>query len=78
MSNKEKVIDDLCMHANHGTRYEDMEKAYNAGAKAERERWLKMDIIPYLTAASKSSMSRNNSENLAAEILQHIVKLPNI
>lgn len=38
MSDKDKVIDDLCMYANHGTRYEYMEKAYNAGAKAERER----------------------------------------
>ncbi len=35
---KEQVLDNLCMYANHGTRYEDMEKAYNAGAKAERER----------------------------------------
>lgn len=38
MSNKEKVLDDLCMYANHGTRYEDMEKAYEAGVKIERER----------------------------------------
>jgi len=78
MSEKEKVIDYLCMYANHGTRYEDMEKAYDAGVKAERERWLKTDIVPYLTAASESSMSRNNSENLASEILQYIGKLPSV
>ena len=53
-------------------------EAYNAGAKAERERWLKMDIVGYLVASSESSMSRNNRENLAAEILQYIDKLPSV
>ena len=35
--NKEKTIDTLFENSNHGTRREDIEAAYNAGAQAERE-----------------------------------------
>jgi hypothetical protein len=49
MSEKEQVLEDLCMYAAHGTRYEDMEKAYNAGIEAERKSnnvWQSMDTAP--------------------------------
>lgn len=36
----------------------------------ERERWV--GVKEYLTAAADGSMSRNNSENLAAELLAQI------
>ena len=35
------------------------------------------EIIGYLTAAEESSMSRNNSEALASELLDEINKLEN-
>jgi hypothetical protein len=34
---KDETIDKLCENSNHGTRREDVEAAYNAGAEAERE-----------------------------------------
>lgn len=35
------------------------------------------DIVGYLTAAEEGSMSRNNSEALAGELLEMIYKLEN-
>jgi hypothetical protein len=46
------------------------EEAYKAGMAAERERW--NGVAEYLQAASDGSMSRNNSEQLAYELLQQL------
>ncbi len=44
--------------------------AYAAGAAAERQRWA--EVKSYLVAARDGSMSRNNSENLAGELLEQL------
>ena len=64
---KEQVIDDLCMYANHGTRYEDMEKAYDAGVKAERER-CSQAIVDY----SLSFSFDEDTRDLFAECAQFV------
>ena len=42
MKSREDVIYKLWEDSNHGTRREDVENAYNAGAKAERDRCIKL------------------------------------
>ncbi len=44
--------------------------AYEAGAAAERQRWA--EVKSYLVAARDGSMSRNNSETLAGELLEQL------
>lgn len=69
-TDKERAIDKLWERANHGTQREDVVAAYEAGQAAERERW--DGVEQYLIAAADGSMSRNNSETLAAELLAQI------
>lgn len=66
---KEQIIERLWGSANYGTRREDIEAAYEAGAKAERDKLEKAEVRGFLIACADSSMSRNNREQLASEIL---------
>ena len=47
--------------------------AQENGADEVREKW-RAELVPYLTASADGSMSRNNSMNLAAELLDWIKK----
>lgn len=69
---KDEQIDKLWESSNHGTMREDIVAAYEAGVAAERARW--NDVEPYLVAAADGSMSRNNSETLATDLLEQIRK----
>jgi len=69
---KEQVIDDLCMYANHGTQYEDMEKAYDAGVKAERERCAKA-IVDYSLSFSFDEDIRDLFAECAKFVLSGIL-----
>jgi Holliday junction resolvasome RuvABC ATP-dependent DNA helicase subunit len=48
-----------------------LEYALKEAVAEERETW-RNEIEPYLIAAADGSMSRNNSEQLAAELLEWI------
>ena len=52
---------------------DDREELIAAAVAAERERW-RAEIEPFLTAAADGSMSRNNSEALAEELLEWMRK----
>lgn len=67
---KDQIIESLWEYSNHGTRREDIEAAYEAGAKAERSKWDKAEVRQFLIACSDSSMTRNNREQMADEILE--------
>lgn len=64
------LIDKLWGACSHGTRREDIAAAYEAGVAAERGRW--GGVEQYLIAAADGSMSRNNSESLAVELLAQL------
>ena len=51
------------------------ERCYALGVAAEQERW--REVEQYLVAAADGSMSRNNSEALASELLAQILG-PNV
>ena len=48
---------------------EDVESGYEAGVQAERLGWIETGICEYLLACASGSMSRNNQEQMASEIL---------
>ena len=51
----------------------ELEAAYAAGVEDERERWERTEVKQYLIAAADGSMSRNNRESLASEILKMLM-----
>lgn len=67
---RDQTIDQLWESAGHGTRREDIAAAFSAGVEAERERW--EGVEQFLIASADSSMSRNNAEQLASELLAQI------
>ena len=67
---KDEQIEKLWESSNHGTMREDIVAAFAAGEAEERKRW--NDVEQYLVAAADGSMSRNNSEQLAADLLVQI------
>jgi len=74
--NREQTIDRLWERAAHGTRREDVQAAYEAGAADERKRWRKLLRTPHrMAGACPDEIAGRDSRDLDCPACRLMVEL---